>query len=109
MVGELGHGTVGRRGYSALGAVVAATKPQDTAALRTIMPEQVFLVPGFGAQGGTVDDVLPCFRSDGTGAIVTASRSVIYGFEPADRDWAGAVARAAGALAEALGSAVGLR
>ncbi|MHC4993314.1 MAG: orotidine-5'-phosphate decarboxylase [Planctomycetota bacterium] len=73
MVGELGHGTVGRRGYSALGAVVAATKPQDTAALRTIMPEQVFLVPGFGAQGGTVDDVLPCFRSDGTGAIVTAS------------------------------------
>ena len=43
---------LGERGYSLLGAVVAATKPHDAAVLRQIMPQQIFLVPGFGAQGG---------------------------------------------------------
>jgi orotidine-5'-phosphate decarboxylase len=87
---------VGRSGYSLLGAVVGATKPQDAAALRQIMPQQLFLVPGFGAQGGGPDDVKACFRPDGTGAIITASRSVIYAHEvDAGVDWQTAVSRAA--------------
>lgn len=109
LVAAAGAATVGASGFSALGAVVGATKRSDAAALRGRMPQQLFLVPGFGAQGGGVDDVLPCFRTDGRGALVTASRSVIYAFEPGDRDWAGAVRRAAEELRTQIGSAVGVR
>jgi orotidine-5'-phosphate decarboxylase len=73
------------------------------------MPQQVFLVPGFGAQGGGVDDVLPCFRADGRGALVTASRSVIYAFGPGEPDWRSAVRRAAEELRSQIGSALGVR
>jgi orotidine-5'-phosphate decarboxylase len=74
-------GLVGSSGYSALGAVVAAKDRDTTVRLRGMMPHCVFLVPGYGAQGTTAADIGPCFKSDGTGAIITASRSVIYAFE----------------------------
>jgi orotidine-5'-phosphate decarboxylase len=45
------------------------------------MPRSIFLVPGFGAQGRTAEDVAPCFNEDGMGALVNASRSVIYAYE----------------------------
>lgn len=109
LVAAAGAADVGASGFSALGAVVGATKPADAAALRSRMPSQVFLVPGFGAQGGGVDDVLPCFRADGRGALVTASRSVIYAFDPADRQWRSAVRRAAGELRAQIGAALGVR
>lgn len=87
---------VGESGYSLLGAVVGATKPADAVALRELMPQQIFLVPGFGAQGGGPDDVKACFKPDGTGAIITASRSVIYAHEKATSvDWKTAVGNAA--------------
>jgi orotidine-5'-phosphate decarboxylase len=109
IVAVQGASSVGACGFSALGAVVGATKRADAAALRTRMPQQIFLVPGFGAQGGGVDDVLPCFRADGRGALVTASRSVIYAFDAADRAWHEAVRRAAEDLRTQIGSAVGVR
>ena len=98
LVGEAGAGPhlVGRRGYSLLGAVVGATKPDDIARLRKLMPQQIFLVPGYGAQGAAADDLRPCFKSDGTGALVNASRSVIYAYEQSDTDdWLDAVHHAA--------------
>jgi orotidine-5'-phosphate decarboxylase len=109
MIARIGSKTIGERGYSNLGAVVGATKPQDAKRLREIMPQQMFLVPGFGAQGAGVDDVLPCFKSDGTGAIVTASRSVIYAFEQDDPNWQASVGDAAAKFAEEIGRAVGMR
>ena len=109
MIAKIGRDYVGERGYSSLGAVVGATKPQDAKRLREIMPQQMFLVPGYGAQGGGVDDVLPCFKSDGTGAIVTASRSVIYAFDPKDPKWMNSVADAAAKFADEVGRAVGMR
>ncbi len=102
MVAEVGAGSVGAAGYSALGAVVAATRPDETAALRALMPQQIFLVPGFGAQGGDAESVRPCFARDGRGAIVTASRSVIYAFGPDQSDWTRAVGDAAAAFAEQI-------
>jgi len=102
MVAEVGAGVVGAGGYSAVGAVVAATKPHETEALRALMPQQVFLVPGFGAQGGDAESVRSCFAADGRGAIVTASRSVIYAFSPDQPDWKGAVGDAAAAFAEQI-------
>jgi len=99
IVAELGAskpGYVGKSGYSLLGAVVGATKPADAVALRKLMPQQLFLVPGFGAQGGGPDDVKACFKPDGTGAIITASRSVIYAHEKdSNVDWKAAVRNAA--------------
>ncbi|MFB3138694.1 MAG: orotidine-5'-phosphate decarboxylase [Phycisphaerales bacterium] len=104
-----GQALLGRCGYSALGAVVGATKPQEAAALRELMPQQILLVPGFGTQGGGVEDIRPCFARDGTGAIVTASRSVIYAFDPETARWSTAVADAARLFAEQIGRAVGMR
>ncbi len=99
IVVKTGAGNVGKSGYSLLGAVVGATKPQDAVGLRKRMPQQLFLVPGFGAQGGTAEDVRPCFKADGTGAIITASRSVIFAYEkPATSDWQGAIAAGAADL-----------
>lgn len=75
------NGTLGQNGYTNIGAVVAASDPEAVARLRELMPQSLFLVPGYGAQGGTADDVKACFKPDGTGAIVNASRSVIYAYE----------------------------
>ena len=87
---------LGDGGYSLLGAVVGATKPAEIARLRALMPRQVLLVPGFGAQGGGAEDVKACFNPDGQGAVVSASRSVIYAYEQADSgDWRHAVRDAA--------------
>jgi orotidine-5'-phosphate decarboxylase len=109
MVARIGSAHIGSRGYSSLGAVVGATRPHDAKRLREIMPQQIFLVPGYGAQGAGIDDILPCFKSDGSGAIVTASRSVIYAFKQDDPKWADAVADAAARFADEVGRAVGMR
>lgn len=74
-------GLIGSGGYSALGAVVAARDPESTRRLRELMPNSIFLVPGYGAQGGTAAAVAPCFKPDGTGALISASRCVIYAYE----------------------------
>jgi orotidine-5'-phosphate decarboxylase len=71
----------GACGLSCVGAVVAPKDPASTAVLRAALPNTPFLVPGFGTQGGTAETCRPCFLDDGTGAIVNASRSVIYAYE----------------------------
>jgi len=68
-------------GYNFVGAVVGATFPQQAAKLRKIMLNTIFLVPGYGAQGGTAEDVKPCFNKDGLGAIVNSSREIIFAYE----------------------------
>lgn len=70
--------TCGERGYGIVGAVVGATYPQQIAELRTAMPQTWFLVPGFGSQGGSAQDVAPAFDSRGLGAIVNNSRGIIF-------------------------------
>lgn len=77
MVVRLSGHIVGKNGYSAIGAVVGATFRKDAEKLREIMKNNYFLVPGYGAQGGTAADVAACFNSDGLGAIVNSSRGII--------------------------------
>ena len=86
---------IGRSGYSLLGAVVGATKGLEISRLRQVMPKQIFLVPGFGVQGGSADDTHACFDESGGGAVITASRSVLYAFEKASGDWQKAIECAA--------------
>ncbi len=69
---------IGESGYSSIGAVVGATYPEEAVTLRKLMPKSYFLVPGYGAQGGGARDILPCFNSDGLGAIVNSSRGILY-------------------------------
>lgn len=61
LVEEWGADTVGKYGYSAVGAVVGATHPKQAEQLRALMPHTFFLIPGYGAQGGTADDLRVCF------------------------------------------------
>lgn len=107
-----GEGLLGECGYSALGAVVGATYPAEARALRDRMLQQLFLVPGYGAQGATAEDCAASFKPDGTGAIVNASRSVLYAFardEYAHLDWPRAVEQAARDFAEDVAGALGSR
>ena len=97
----------GACGYSLLGAVVGATKPSEAVQLRKLMPRQWFLVPGFGAQGGGAEDVRACFNDDGRGALITASRSILYAYEKQDGDWRRAVAGAATAFRDQIRGIVG--
>ena len=68
----------GHNGYSCVGAVVGATWPEQAARLRDLMPHTLFLVPGYGAQGARAVDVARCFDANGHGALVNASRSIIF-------------------------------
>jgi orotidine-5'-phosphate decarboxylase len=98
LVATLGAARTGRQGYSDVGAVVGATKSGEGADLRARMPRQILLVPGYGAQGGTADDIRPLLDGRpecGGGVLVTASRSVIYAFEPDDENWPKSVKHAA--------------
>lgn len=105
-VSALGAERRGTRGLSVVGAVVGATKASDAASLRARMPDQVFLVPGYGAQGGGVSDVARMVRpgsaSDGarwgrSGVLVNASRSVIYA-AAVEGSWKAGVAAASSRL-----------
>jgi orotidine-5'-phosphate decarboxylase len=69
---------------SCVGAVVGATYPEEMKYLRTLMPHVPFLIPGYGAQGGTAADAARGFVPDGTGAVVNASRSILYASEGVD-------------------------
>ena len=67
--------------YSNVGAVVGATYPEMSKILRKLMPRTYFLVPGYGAQGGTAQDLKHCFNEDGLGAIVNSSRGIIAAYK----------------------------
>ncbi|OTA30142.1 orotidine-5'-phosphate decarboxylase [Alloscardovia macacae] len=64
-------------GYSRVGAVVGATHPEAGAQLRALMPHTFFLVPGYGAQGGTAAGLAGFFDSAGSGALINSSRGII--------------------------------
>ena len=76
--------------YGQVGAVVGATYPEQLAELREVMPHTIFLIPGFGAQGGTAEDIKHGFDTNGLGAIVNSSRGIIFAYEKdefAASDW----------------------
>ncbi|WP_422114448.1 orotidine-5'-phosphate decarboxylase [Gardnerella sp. DNF00109] len=77
LIEKWGESNIGTRGYSRVGAVVGATHPEEGKRLREIMPHTFFLVPGYGAQGGTAQDVSGMFDENGRGAIVNSSRGII--------------------------------
>lgn len=81
LVNKWGDDTIGESGYSAVGAVVGATYPEQAKILRKLMPKAYFLVPGYGAQGGNASDVKFSFNDDGLGAIVNSSRGIMCAYK----------------------------
>ncbi|MGB8226921.1 MAG: orotidine-5'-phosphate decarboxylase [Sedimentisphaerales bacterium] len=72
---------IGKSGYSNVGMVVGGTSGEQTSALRKKYGKIIFLVPGFGSQGATAADCLRFCKPDGSGALISASRSIIYAYE----------------------------
>ena len=72
---------IGKNGYSNLGMVVGGTTTDVTAALRKEYDKVWFLVPGYGSQGASAADCVRFCKPDGTGALINASRSIIYAYE----------------------------
>ncbi|MBP1737609.1 MAG: Orotidine 5-phosphate decarboxylase [Oscillospiraceae bacterium] len=83
---RLGRETEGRHGFNAIGAVVGATFPSDLRALRERLEHTFFLVPGYGAQGGTAEDVQYAFNRYGHGAIINSSRGIMCAWQKTGQD-----------------------
>ncbi len=81
LVDSWGADNIGKHGYSHVGCVVGATWPQQAKVARRLMPHAYFLVPGYGAQGGGAQDVMPCFNQDGLGAIINSSRGIMCAYQ----------------------------
>lgn len=86
----------GRGSLSDAGAVCGATAPERVAALRERMPRAPFLLPGVGAQGGSVDQLAAAFAPGLAGGLITVSRAVARAHEtregtPADAARAAAI------------------
>jgi orotidine-5'-phosphate decarboxylase len=87
LVCEWGEDLVGEHGLSAVAAVVGATHPRAVGEARRLMPRTVLLLPGVGAQRGSVRDLERAWTSGPASALVTASRSVIYAFRTGSADY----------------------
>ncbi|MDE6294404.1 MAG: orotidine-5'-phosphate decarboxylase [Clostridiales bacterium] len=110
LISEWGASTVGKYGYSAVGAVVGATNPDEARSLRKTFKSVFFLVPGYGAQGGKGKDAAASFDENGRGAIVNNSRGIIAAYKT-DKykglSFAKAAREAAIAMQQDLKSALG--
>lgn len=58
--------------------VVGATRPEYFAEIRKITPKHFYLVPGVGAQGGSLEDVCKYGLNDEVGLLINSSRNIIY-------------------------------
>ncbi|HKN95103.1 MAG TPA: orotidine-5'-phosphate decarboxylase [Thermoleophilaceae bacterium] len=95
IVRELGADGIAGCGLSDVGAVTGATRPDMLARLRELMPHAIFLLPGVGAQGGSVDLLGPAFAPHPAAGLVTASRSIVDAYRSSGGDPAVAAAAAA--------------
>lgn len=99
---------VGRSGFSAIGAVVGGTEPHHARVIRKLLPHSIFLVPGFGAQGGDPSRVREYCDRDGLGALFSSSRAVIYPHLYSGARWSrGAIRQATLGFIKAIRSALG--
>lgn len=86
-VADQGELSIGNSGYSNLGAVVGATKVEESLHLRDIMKKSILLAPGIGAQGASVDDIKKLMDKDGLGVIIPISRGITYPKLEEGQEW----------------------
>ena len=76
--------------------VVGATRAEGIGEVRKLVPDNFFLVPGVGAQGGSLSDVANYGWNKDCGLLVNSSRGIIYASQ--DTDFAEKSAKAAEAI-----------
>jgi orotidine-5'-phosphate decarboxylase len=109
-VDNWGKEFISNSGYSSVGAVVGATWPDEAQHLRKLMPNTPFLIPGYGAQGGTAKDALASMDKHNRGGIVNSSRGIIFAYrlkefeKYAEKNWQMAVQLAAEKMRSELNS-----
>lgn len=104
MLNPIAGEMVGAQGWSSLGAVVGATQTATMASIRSRLPRSIFLLPGYGTQGATAEMTKAAF-TEGKGAIVSASRSILYAHRDAKytgKSWEKAVEAATLAMKDDL-------
>ena len=79
--------TIGKYGFTRVGAVVGATYPEEMEFLRARLKNTFFLVPGYGAQGGSAAEAALAFNKDGRGAIVNSSRAIISAWKKTNENY----------------------
>lgn len=104
IVAQLGGAPGAASGLTDVGAVVGATAPEHVGRMRELMPHAPFLLPGIGAQGGSVEDMAPAFAPGRAGGLVSASRSIATAHESTDARPAAAARAEAERLREAAWS-----
>ncbi len=128
LVAKWGAGREGESGWSSVGAVAGATsparrssapdsrsgattRPETLAEIRELLPHAILLVPGYGAQGAGAADVAAAFDAKGEGAIVNASRSIVFAKKNASTldELAAAAGEAAKRMRDEIAEAVGRR
>lgn len=107
LVEKWGESTVGRYGYSAVGAVVGATHPEEAAQLRKVLPHTFFLIPGYGAQGANAQMLKCCFKEDGLGGVVNNSRGILCAYKKNGGSYFDAARAAAVAMQKDLSEVIG--
>ena len=108
LIQRWGSGREGASGLTDIGAVVGATYPDEARRLRDRMPDSLFLVPGYGAQGAAGVDAVAGARPDGRGVLVSSSRAIMGAWQQHDdagEDWVGAARAALDAMNADLAAA----
>ncbi len=78
---ELGLECMGEKGYSSLGLVIGGTHIEEAAQIRARYQDSFFLIPGYGAQGGTADDIARYLDKRSNGGVVNSSRAVLLAWK----------------------------
>ena len=102
---EWGKDDITACGFSRIGAVVGATYPMQAKKLRELMPNTFFLVPGYGAQGATAQDIAVSFVN-GKGAIVNSSRGIMCAYKKTGENYKDAARNAVIKMRDDINSAI---
>ena len=76
----IGTPFLGESGYSSLGLVIGGTHIEEARQIRARYRDSFFLIPGYGAQGGTAQDIAQ-YLSAGNGGVVNSSRGVLLAYK----------------------------
>ena len=77
---QMGLSCMGESGYSSLGLVIGGTHIEEATEIRARYKDSFFLIPGYGAQGGTAQDIAQ-YLSNGNGGVVNSSRGVLLAYK----------------------------
>lgn len=82
---ESGQTVKGRYGYTAIGGVIGCTHVEEGKEIRNRYSNMFFLIPGYGAQGGTAEDVA-LYLKNGNGGVVNSSRGILLAYKKENKE-----------------------